>query len=412
MLISGLSRKKLITALAIAFLILLAGGCLKYCAKASRSLETSSPETVKADKKQASLKPVKAPTPLSDNLLEDFPEDVKKYFQYVVLIDKSAWESFLNNDKPLDTSKSTALSGQKTPLPAKHLAISDIKENQIIVTSDLVGHIFDNLGKNWYLDWDRLRNTFRPLTIRLGEGLPQSNLKSIFAEVLEKSGPQSLTDVQATKSINPGKLSQDVEEFLKGIPEVEKENIKLSSTNTARMATTDSDKPSKSWLGKLKEKVSEKAKKSKSSEGTKENGGQSSTDADPKQFPDSDKMITARIDPALKQRLAFFSHAHGPIDGCYVIFYLKDNNYGLRPRKKLGCSDGKAIVMQQVDLIGALSPLFKLDAPTLVLKDKELTKVVDKAMAHRKGTNGKLNDTERNKLKELLTANVMESLKK
>ena len=68
--------------------------------------------------------------------------------------------------------------------------------------------------------------------------------------------------------------------------------------------------------------------------------------------------------------------------------------------------------MNQTDLIRILSSLFDLDAPTLVLKrDKDLTKLVDDAMEYRKGTNGKLNGTERNKLKDKLIAKVMERLK-
>ena len=408
MLIPGLSRKKFFTALAVAFFILLAGGCLKYCAKASRSLETSSPETLKSDKKQDSLKPVKAPTPLSDNLLDDFPEDVKKYFQYVVLIDKSAWGSFLNNAKPLDTSKSTALSGEVRPLPGKRLALSKIKdkEDQIIVTPDLVGLIFDKLGENWYLDWDRLRDTFRPLTIRLSEGLPQSSVKSIFAEALKEGLAPSSKDFQPTSSQNPDKLSKDMEVFLENISEVEKEYIKQDSTDTPQNATTNSRKSSKGGR-------SNEIKNRTTAESTKENGGQSSTDTDSKQIPNSKKPnIAFRISPDLKQRLAFISRCH--IDGYYVIFSLKLNKYGtLLLRQKIGWyTDGPVIVMNQTDLIRSLSSFFDLDAPTLVLKrDKDLTKLVDEAMEYRKGTNGKLNGTERNKLKDELTVKIMERLK-
>jgi hypothetical protein len=413
MLIPGLSRKKLFTALVIAFLILLAGGCLKYCAQASRSTEKTSPETAKGDKQDASSKLTKAPTPLSDNLLEKFPEDVKKNFQYVVLIAKSAWGDFLN-DKPLDTSKSTPLSGKKTPLPAKRLTISEIKENEIIVTPDLVSRIFDNLGKNWYLDWDRLRNTFRPLTIRLEEGLSQSSLRGVFSQVLKESRAKSSNDIHAKLSLNPEKLYENMEAFLKSIQEVEKENIELRSADNAQTATTDSEKPSKGWLEKLVEKWT-------SSAGTEENKGQSAADTDPKQTPNSDKSskeerpsseknTTVWISPDLKQRLAFISRSS--IDGCYIIFYLKDNNYELLLQKKIGWShDGQAIVINQKDFIGVLSPLFLLDAPTLVLKDEKLTELVDRAMVHRKGTNGKLDDKERKALQKVLTNKVMETLK-
>ena len=73
-------------------------------------------------------------------------------------------------------------------------------------------------------------------------------------------------------------------------------------------------------------------------------------------------------------------------------------------------ADGQVIAVNQHDLIKAFSQFFELDVPTLVLNNK-LTKLVGGAMAHRKGTGGKLTDKDRQKLEDLFTINLMNNLK-
>ena len=407
----GYAQKKLFVSLTMAFLILLSGGCLKYCAKTLNSLEGTSSETaIEYQKQEAFSKPAKASTPLSNNVLADFPDNVSKHFQYVVLITKSALGAFWNDD-PFDISKRKALSSRKTLLPDKRLAISEIKENQIIVTPELLGRIFDNLGKSWYLDWDRLRDTFYPLTIRLNNDLSQNSFQDIVVQALKKSGVQYSKDIQAKFILNHEKLSSGVDEFLASISETEKENIKYPSKGTPQAVDTDSRKASKGWV-----------EKTTSSEGAKEKEGQVSANTDPEQTPDSEKFTTVertfsdenvvKISPDLKQRIVFISGTS--FDGCYIISYLKDNHYGklLFQKKIAWYADGQVIAVNQHDLIKAFSQLFELDAPTLVLNNK-LTKLVGGAMAHRyrKGTGGKLTDKDRQKLEDLFTINLMNNLK-
>lgn len=361
----GHGPKKLFTSLMVAFLILLGGGCLKYCLKASKSLEEMPSKIAREHKKQENPpKSPKVPTLLSDNVLVDFPENVRKHFQYVVLIAKSELGGFWNNE-PFDISKRKTLSSRKTLLPEKRLAISETKEGQLIVTPKLLGRIFDNLGESWYLDWDILRDTFRPLTIRLKNEFSQNSLQDILAQALKESGVQFSKNIQPKFFLNQEKLSSGVDEFLASISEAEKENIKYPSKGTPQAGTADSNESSKDWF---------------------------------------------KISLDLKQRIVFISGTS--FHGCYIIFYLKDNHYGkLLLQKKIAWdADGQEIVVNQSELIKALSRFFELDVPTLVL-NKEFTKLVDGAMAHRKGHGGKLNDKDRQKLIGLSTTNLMNSLK-
>jgi len=422
MLIPGLSHKTIITTLAVAFFILLGCGCLKYCAKASNSLGE------KGAIAKAPQKPAKLPTPRADNVLTDFQNDIKQHFQYVVLISNSEWGDFLNDHHPVDTAGYAALSGEKTSLRAKRLATLEIKtgqisEDQTILTPDFVGRILDGLGENWYLDWDKLRDTFRPLTIRLKEGLPQSRLQDIIGKVLEDSNAQSLVSIQPTPSENPDKLSHNLEAFLETVEkdEVEKRNFEPVSAPPTRTTSDDTQEKREGSFKKVGKSIEKPADPIKDK---KDHGGQSPADSDSKrsskrgETSDEQKSpqeaIQVKVSPELKQRLAFISPS--PIEECYVIFYLKDNNYGtLVLHKKIGWNpDGQAIVMNKIDFVNVLSQIFELDAPTLVLKDKdqEMKRSVDEAMTARRGVNGKLNEMEHKKLRELLTAELMKKLKK
>ena len=320
----------------VAILLLIAGGCIKYCTKAS-SVTQENIETRKeaAPKKEEAPKPPKIPEyHLSDKVLKDLPPGLADNFHGVFLMDNVMRASLLNNET-IEIRFIADLTGQPTIEGPETLFIRDVDPNSIVLGNKSVECALDGLGKDWYLDWDNVKNTFHPLQIKINDDLKGSaSIQKILSSALATCNIRSVTTVQSKISPYPNKLREMLEKFLQ----------------------------------------------------------------------DSDIKI---IDDTVKQRLAFLSP--GSIEGTFIVFYLKDNNYGkfISQKKIAFTKESGQMLVQESDVIKKLSKVFLLESSVLTLSDLTFGKSIETVMTHRKGVSGLLSVKERDMVINAIAGNFL-----